>query len=670
MTRSLLLAVGLALSPALAAAVKAPHVEVTLVAETAAVEAGRDLHVGLRFVPEHGWHVYWRNPGDSGEAPRVAWRLPAGFTAGDFQWPAPDRIPVGPLANYGYDGPALLPVTITVPGNLPAASPVQLHADAHWLVCNEDECIPGSAPLNLELPVTPNDPPLSAEAPLFDAARKRMPQRLPSGQTITATHDADFWTLEAHGVPPNAKPFFFPFDKELIEHAAPQEATPTRDGFTLKIPRAAQKHDPPKSIDGVITIDGQPYAVSMQTTTPAPALEPFLFAFLGGVLLNLMPCVFPVLALKAFGLVDLAGEDRSDARAHGVAYTAGVLASFLALGGVVLAVRAGGATIGWGFQLQSPAVIAGLAALFFWMALMLLDVTAVGGSFMGVGNTLAAAGGVRGAFFTGVLATIVATPCSAPFMGTALGYALTQSAAVALGVFLSLGLGLAFPYLAIALVPRLGAFLPRPGRWMDTLKQLLAFPLLGTVVWLTWVASVQSGPSAVVAILGMLVLLTFAAWAGRYFTGRLKQTIVVAAAIAALATGMSQTTTTATARASEGWEPYSTQKVEALLKQGKPVFVDFTAAWCVTCQVNERLVLGRPAVQDKMRALGVVPVRADWTTSDPDITRALQKFGRDGVPLYVLYSGREDEPPRILPQLLTTDIVIAELDELDRRNDT
>jgi thiol:disulfide interchange protein DsbD len=347
-----------------------------------------------------------------------------------------------------------------------------------------------------------------------------------------------------------------------------------------------------------------------------------------------------------------------------------VLASFLALGGALLAVRAGGATIGWGFQLQSPAVIAGLAALFFWMALMLLDVTSVGGSFMGVGNTLAAGGGTRGAFFPGVLATIAATPCSAPFMGTALGYALTQPAAVALGVFLSLGFGLAFPYLAIALVPQLGGFVPRPGRWMDTLKQLLAFPLLGTVVWLTWVASVQSGPSAVVAILGMLVLLAFAAWAGRHFTGRLGHTLAITAAIAALATGMSQTTTTATARASEGWEPYSTQKLDALLKQGKPVFVDFTAAWCVTCQVNERLVLGRPAVQEKMRALGIVPVRADWTTSDPDITRALQRFGRDGVPLYVLYSGRRDDPPRILPQILTPTIVLTELEQIGRRSST
>jgi thiol:disulfide interchange protein DsbD len=572
--------------------------------------------------------------------------------------------------NYGYEGTALLPVTIGVPGNLPATSPIQLHADAHWLVCNEDECIPGSAPLSLELPVAPGAPQPSAEKPLFDTARKKTPLPLPRAQSVIATHDADTWTFEAHGVPPDAKVTFFPFDKELIEHAAAQEKIRTDDGFVLKIPRAAQKHEPPTTIDGVLVVDDTPFAVSIGREAPAPALEPFLFAFLGGLLLNLMPCVFPILALKAFGLLDLAGEHRSEARAHGVAYTAGVLASFLALGGALLAVRAGGATIGWGFQLQSPAVIAGLAALFFWMSLMLLDVTSVGGSFMGVGNKLAASGGARGAFFTGVLATIVATPCSAPFMGTALGYALTQPAAVALGVFVALGLGLAFPYLAIAFVPRLGALLPRPGRWMDTLKQLLAFPLLGTVVWLTWVASVQSGPSAVVAILGMLVLLAFAAWAGRHFGGRTATALAAAAAVAALVVGTSQGTTTATARASEGWEPYSTQKLEALLKQGKPVFVDFTAAWCVTCQVNERLVLGRPRC--RTRCARSASCRSGRTGRRPIPTSRARcrSLGGTGCRSTCSTADGRTSHPASSPQLLTTDIVIAELDELDRRNDT
>ena len=673
MVRSFALVTGLALVPApvLAAAVSAPHVQVALVAEAASMQPGSELQVGLRFAPERGWHVYWRNPGDSGEAPRLTWRLPDGFAASELAWPAPERIPVGPFANFGYEGTTLLPATLRVPAGLTVPSTVELRADATWLVCNEDECIPGSAPLSLVLPVERTAPRPSAEAPLFDAARARVPALAPDGWRFRATSDADRWTLEVDGATGalDRPPFFFPFERDVIEHAAPQSVTPTAGGFRLDVPRGAQASGR-TALDGVLTIGGRAYTVSIPLARPVPALEPFVLAFLGGLLLNLMPCVFPVLAIKAFALLELAGDARRQARAHGVAYTLGVLASFWALGAALIAVRAGGAPIGWGFQLQSPAVVAGLAALFFWMALMLLDVTSIGGSFMGVGNRLAARGGWRGAFFTGVLATIVATPCSAPFMGTALGYALVQPPAVALGVFTALGFGLAFPYLAIALVPRLGALLPRPGQWMDTLKQLLAFPLLATVVWLTWVASVQSGPPAVAAILGMLVLLGFAAWAGRRGWSRLVTAMTVVLALATGASvGGSPATPTVTSHAA-GWEPYSTARLQALLAEGRPVFVDFTAAWCVTCQVNERLVLGRPVVQEKMRALGVVPVRADWTTSDPDVTRALQQFGRDGVPLYVLYSGREDDPPRILPQLLTTEIVIAELEGLDRRSDT
>jgi thiol:disulfide interchange protein DsbD len=380
-----------------------------------------------------------------------------------------------------------------------------------------------------------------------------------------------------------------------------------------------------------------------------------------------MPCVFPVLAIKAFALLGTNADARREMRLHGLAYALGVLVSFWALAAVLIGVRAGGAPLGWGFQLQSPAVVAGLAAVFFWMALMLLDVTSIGGSLMGVGNRLTTAGGYRGAFFTGVLATVVATPCSAPFMGTALGYALVQPAAVALAVFTALGVGLAFPYLLLTFVPGLGALLPRPGAWTDTVKQLLAFPLLGTVAWLTWVASVQSGPSAVAAMLAMLLLLGFAAWAARY--GGTSRFVALAAVVAALAVGGTiERANTPSPQA--GWEPYSSGRLGEYLAAGRPVFVDFTAAWCVTCQVNERLVLARPAVQERMRQLGVVAVRADWTTPDPDITRALQQFGRDGVPLYVLYTGRGDEPPRILPQLLTTEIVMTELEKLERRSST
>jgi len=323
--------------------------------------------------------------------------------------------------------------------------------------------------------------------------------------------------------------------------------------------------------------------------------------------------------------------------------------------------------------LQSPLFIAALAVLFTLIALNLAGLFEFGTLLPSGLASMRLRHPLADSALTGALAVAVASPCTAPFMGAALGYALTLSAAAALAVFTALGLGLAFPYLAITLVPRLGALLPRPGRWMDTLKQLLAFPLLATVVWLTWVASLQSGPPAVAAILGMLVVLGFAAWAGRQWSGTWSRLVTATAVTAALVVGGSvgsMTPPPTATGAASGWEPYSTARLQALIAEGRPVFVDFTAAWCVTCQVNERLVLARPVVREKMRALGVVPVRADWTTSDPDVTRALQQFGRDGVPLYVLYSGREDDPPRILPQLLTTDIVITELEELDRRSRT
>jgi thiol:disulfide interchange protein DsbD len=656
-------------SSSFAAAVQAPHVAVSLVADVASLAPGRDVAVGLRFEPERGWHVYWKNPGDSGEAPRLVWSLPPGFSATEFAWPAPVRIPVGPLVNFGYEGAIVLPATLHVPHELATAA-VKLGADATWLVCNEDECIPGRAPLSLELPVEPVARP-SAEAALFGAARARVPVALPSDWQVSATAEGERLALTVRGyigalAPP---PAFFPFSREVIEHAAPQAATRTGDGLRIELARAPS-NPPVRSLDGVLVLDGQAYAIAAPLVTPGLAVEPLVLAFAGGLLLNLMPCVFPVLAMKAFALLGLGAHGRRRARAHGLAYTAGVLVAFWALAGALLAVRAGGAPLGWGFQLQSPAVVAALAALFFWLALMLLDVTTFGSSFMGVGNELATSGGHRGAFFTGVLATVVATPCSAPFMGAALGYALVQPPAIALGVFTALGLGLALPYLAITMVPSLGAWLPRPGRWMDVAKQLLAFPMLATVVWLVWVASLQSGPPAVAAMLAMLVLLGFAAWVGRQWSGRSARVAVASAVVAALVVAASIERADTPAASHAGWERYSTARLDELLAARRPVFVDFTAAWCVTCQVNERLVLAHPRVRERMQALGVVPVRADWTTPDPDITRALQQFGRDGVPLYVLYSGREDEPPRILPQLLTTDIVITELDELDRRSRT
>ncbi|MEB2286360.1 MAG: thioredoxin family protein [Myxococcales bacterium] len=571
----------LATRPTAAIMVSTPHVDVELVADVAAAAPGDTFRLGVRFVPEKGWHVSSQNPGDTGEAPSIAWTLPPGLSAGTLERPAPERIAADTQESFGYPGEVLLAAPITVAPDLVAAAPLPLRARAQWLVCNSAGCLPGGATLTLKL-----------------------------GSAVARRDDAYAITAAVHSA------------------AAPLATAPL-----------------------------------------ALAL-----AFAGGVLLNLMPCVFPVLALKALGLVGIGGEARRRVRRHGLAYLAGVVVSFWLLAGALIAARAGGAELGWGFQLQSPTVVAVLAILFFWMALVLLDVATIGGAIMGVGQHLTTGDGDRAAFFTGVLATVVATPCTAPFMGTAIGYALGQPAAAALAVFTCLGLGLAFPYVLVTWIPALARLLPRPGAWMQMLKQLLAFPLFATVAWLVWVASFQAGPPAVGAILLALVLVGFASWVGAHWPGAGGRLIAGAAAAGALALALTipaveapSGAAGAAATAAAGdlvWEPYSSSRVAELRAQGRPVFVDFTAAWCVTCQMNEKVALGTAAVIAKMKELGVVALRADWTRPDATISRALQEFGRDGVPLYVLYSGRAGDPPRILPQVLTPALVIAELEKL------
>lgn len=659
---------------AVAAPVSARHVQVELVADSATLFAGKDTDLGVRFVPESGWHVYWRNPGDSGEAPSVTWTLPSGFSASEIQWPAPERIPVGPLTNFGYDGAVLLPATLHVPAEISAPA-VDVRAQVRWLVCNPEECIPGETPLSLTLPVGAATSP-SASAPLFAIARQRLPVAAPSAWRLSASATGESVTLkvEGFGEALSQPPLFFPHGREAIEPAAPQPVVAGDDGFALTLRRWPQATT--NVLDGVLTIGERAYTIAVPLlTSPARglSLQPLVFALLGGILLNLMPCVFPVLALKGLALVGLAGEGRRRARVHGLLYGLGVVVSFWVLAGALLAFRAGGQQLGWGFQLQSPVVIIALAALFFWMALTLLGVSTIGASIMGIGNSLTVGDGYRSAFFTGVLATVVATPCTAPFMGAALGYALVQPPAVALAVFTSLGVGLALPYVAITFVPALSALMPRPGAWMETLKKLLAFPLLATVVWLVWVASLQGGPPAVLATLSVLLLLGFGAWMAGQSTGRFARMAAAFAVLGAFIVGGGVTSTTSAppdSGSALAWEPYSAARVDELVRQGKPVFIDFTAAWCVTCQVNKQLVLETESVVTKMREAGIVALRADWTRPDPGISRALQQFGRDGVPLYVLYSGRETDPPRILPQILTSQIVLSEIEQLARGSQT
>jgi len=701
--------------PAAAELVAAKHVQVELVADVTSVAPGATATLGLHFVPEREWHIYWRNPGDSGEAPRVDWTAPDAAHIGALDWPAPQRLAVGTLVNFGYPGEAVLTAPLTVAADAGGAAPLAIGAGVHWLVCDREECVPGSAKLSLALPVAAGGAPSEA-AELIDAARARLPAPAPAGWRLAAAgmDDAVRLQLVSTALGPGVRPFFFSDDRQSFEPGQQTWSRAGDGGGTITLGRR-NATELPARLAGVLDVGGRAYTIDVPisaavdasraapaTTTQfgiAPAgaatdasadavpasltarATPLALAFAGGLLLNLMPCVFPVLALKALALTGLAGEARRRIRRHGLIYTAGIVVSFWALAALLLAARAGGAELGWGFQLQSPTMIAALAGLFFWMALVLLDVSPVGGSIMGVGQHLTSGDGDRAAFFTGVLATVVATPCTAPFMGTAIGYALGQSAATALAVFTCLGLGLALPYVVITLVPALATRLPRPGAWMETLKQLLAFPLLLTVVWLVWVASVQAGPPAVAAILLGLVLLGFAAWSAARWRGplglaltfaALAAAVVAAVGIAPLGPAASTTAAPVGTAANDRlqWEPFSMARVAELRNAGRPVFVDFTAAWCVTCQVNKKVALETAEVEAKMRELGVVAVRADWTRPDAEITRALQEFGRDGVPLYVLYSGRRDDPPRVLPQILTPTIVITELEQLERRSST
>jgi thiol:disulfide interchange protein len=669
--------------PAQAAPPNTPEepVKARLVPEASTVAPGTTLWVDLHLDIAPGWHTYWRNPGDSGLPTEIAWTLPAGFSAGDIVWPVPERFVVNGLGNYGYRDAVDLLIPIAVSQQVKPRETAPLGAAASWLVCS-DICIPGEAKLSLALPVatapSARDP---AVNDLFAAARSHLPKPAAfearfatAGQQFRLIlPDAAFAGIEQ----PSAT--FFPIDANAIDAAA-EPKLERRDGrFELLLDRASTPAATvPKALDGVLVLrcaNRAEHAVSLHATPTAaiPAGEnpadiewwqALLFALLGGIVLNLMPCVFPVLSLK---LVSLAGIGDRAAHHHAAAYSAGVILSFAALGGLLLVLRAGGAAIGWGFQLQSPVVVGLLAYLLFAMGLSLSGVADFGIGLAGIGGRFAGRQGLGGAFATGVLATIVATPCTAPFMGAALSFALLAPAPLALAIFIVLGIGLALPLTIATLIPGFARLLPRPGRWMVLLKQLLAFPLYGTVAWLIWVLIQEVGPEGTLMALFGLVLVGFAVWV--YGTTRLagpamrRVGIGLAAAGTAAALVLAATATPSNARleptaARDGllYEPFSPARLEALTAERRPVFVNLTAAWCITCLVNEHTTLDSSAIRHAFAEHQIVALKGDWTRQDPDITAWLQKFGRSGVPLYLLYD--HSGMPNVLPQILTQSEVL------------
>jgi thiol:disulfide interchange protein DsbD len=686
-----------AFGPAKAEPVRAQRLQAELAPQSAAAP-GAVVYVALHQIIDSGWHTYWRNPGDSGQATTIAWTLPKGWSAGDIVWPLPQKLPTGPLMDYGYTGSVYLPVPITAPKDAKPGTTAHIAATAHLLVC-EDVCIPADANLTLDLPIMAGSP---TPDPKFGADVTATLAAAPKDAGLTAVFAAGSDALKLAVTGPAVRgqavsdAYFFPYDGTVIDHAKHQTADRGPDGLTLTLgPGLAFQPGgkPLSSFTGVVALNGKGYVVTASpgplpagasglgggaSNSPAPTgqsshmglLTAVVFAFLGGLVLNLMPCVFPILSIKAASLASHHGAPGA-ARAQGLVFMAGVVVSFLALAGALIAAKAAGQAVGWGFQLQSPGVVAALALVLFAAGLNLSGVYELGTSAQGAGAGLAARPDLIGAAFTGVLAVVVAAPCTAPFMAGAIGWAFTQPPAAALLVFLGLGFGLAAPFTLFTFIPPLFRLMPRPGPWMVVLRSILAFPMYGSAAWLAWVFALQAGVNAEALLLAAAVAAGFAAWAwglsqqsARPLTPRLWALMGVVALIGLAAMGASNAQpigTTPSATTALPTQPWSQARVDELRAQGKPVFVDFTAAWCITCQVNERTALAGKDVADAFAKTGAVYLKADWTNPNPDIAKALADHGRSGVPLYLVYGPSGD--PQVLPQILTQGVVVEALNK-------
>jgi thiol:disulfide interchange protein DsbD len=666
------------------------NVTARLVAERMEVAPGDRLDLALVFEIRPGWHTYWRNPGDSGDPPRVHWTLPEGVEAGPLRWPRPEVIPVGPLANYGYSGRAVHLIALSVPAQWPIGEPVHIRADVDWLVC-EEECIPESGRFDLTLPTGaalgpgPIDP---LQADVFAAARAGLPDGRIEGAVLGVAGAGLGLLVPADGLSDKIDgAWFFAGEWGLIEHAAEQPWRLVDGQLRIDLsPGALSDQASPEGLLVIADARGEvrsyevaavrgPLPDGIARDRPIGLPLAFAFALLGGLILNLMPCVFPILAMKALSLINgLSGQGPEAARErvlHGLAYTAGVLLFFAGLAVLLLALRAGGSAVGWGFQLQYPPFVVFMAYVFFVIGLSLAGAVTIGSRLMSLGGARTGSG-TAGAFGTGALAALVAAPCTAPFMGAALGYAVTLSWPLALAIMLTLGFGLALPFLALSLLPRLARLLPKAGAWMETLKQALAFPMFAAAAWLVWVLSVQTGSAGVALVLGGLVLLAFGLWLGERTRGlhsarrRWGLAATSVALVAALYLGVA-TDRLAVPTLSEGESsasglasvPYSPERLAAARDERRPVFVNMTAAWCITCLVNERVALSTSDLARTFADSGVLYLKGDWTNRDPAITAYLADHGRNGVPLYVFYP--PDGDPQVLPQILTEDMVLRAL---------
>jgi len=673
------------------AAAAGNHVAVSLVGETTNLVPGRPFQLALRQKIQPGWHTYWSNPGDSGLPTTINWSLPKGFEAAPVLWPTPERFKAGPVVSYGYEGEVLLPITVDVPRALRPDSPVTLNAHVSWLVCS-DICIPEEADVSLSVQVGEKlrlDP-LQVEA--FAATRAKLPVANPFPTTTTFSNEEITLRIAMGDATRLSDVSFFPQDGDVIDDDATQSVKADLQGLSILLKRSKSKplpaalrgvlsyHDSAAqagSASGAISISAPFQSAPVTADAGVGFAAAILLALLGGIVLNLMPCVLPVLSIKVLALLEHAELTPRQMRLQGLAYGGGVLVSFAGIVGALMVLRAGGGAIGWGFQLQSPLFVGLLIYLLFAVGLNLSGVFSIGNRLTGVGTHLSQRAGYLGSFIGGVLATLVATPCTAPFMAAAVGYALTQPWYKSLVVLETIGLGLALPYLLITFVPKTRRLLPKPGQWMLQLKEVLAFPVYGTAVWLTYVLSQLVDAYAITMTLSGLVLIGFSGWLynATYLSndkwrrwGTVLSTLAIMGAVGLLLIderSPTQALQGAPDKRDIEWQAFSQDELESLRSKGSSVFVDFTAAWCITCKVNERIALADPTVIDAFRREGVVALRADWTRQDAEITKVLEMNGRAGVPLYLFYprpaANGDKKPPVILPQILTAATVLREV---------
>jgi len=667
------------------AAVSWAHAQVkaSLVAEESSIQPGRPFTVALRLEHEPHWHTYWVAPG-TGYATSLAWTLPAGWKASEFRWPTPIVIkdPHGMIVGNGYENEILLPLTITPAADAKPGESVTLRAKAEWLMCSS-VCVPGNANVELTLPVDAAPP---APNPTWQSKISALPLPKPDDRwTVSAVREAKtvVLTLRAKTSPAPVlkEPHFFSEDA-FIQYDQPQTLRSLPDGYELTLPISDSAEANTTKLVGVLSTEAPfaglkidaPFAAGGAPTgasaAPGAAAAPkqglvgiVVLAFFGGLILNLMPCVFPVLGIKILGFVNQAGADRRKVTLHGLVFTAGVLASFWALAGTLALLQTEGAKLGWGFQLQSPGFVFTLAVVLLVFALSMSGLFEVGLSATGVGANLQSKTGYAGSFFTGVLATVVATPCSAPFLAPALGAAVTLPPAESFVVFTAIAIGLSTPYLLLSIFPQAVRLLPRPGAWMETFKQVMAFPLYATVAALIWVLAgeTKDNDTALLSILLGLTLIAMAGWLyGRYTAPGSKPGRVrfgVLGGLTLLAAGAVIGWPREAAPTDIVWQPWSEETVAQLQSQGRTVYVDFTARWCATCQTNKKLVFGSSEVKQLFRDKKVATLRADWTSRDPKITAELAKWNRSAVPFNLVYKPGAAQPA-VLPELLTPGTVL------------